>query len=293
MDAPPGEGYIPVVERYALRYARLLMTLQPRRLMIGFAALTRGLPVLAACAVLVSGHALRAEEHPLASARQYGAGSSATDSGAARASGWQIDQPAVWRLRLQSNAFAPDPPHDAAGHPSSLTAAPRTSEFGSLDSLRFVEPHGDVSGSVSYLQPLGADEREAVGINLQLATEGVDAYDRLLLQPSFEYQTPISGPWQLNARVFSTYAADGLSAGGLGTDRRDSVRAAGDGSTSQSGFRDVGVGVGVGYSLSQDWNIKTQAGIARQLRSGKTESTSDKDAQNNAYFGGVMLDYRF
>jgi len=55
----------------------------------------------------------------------------------------------------------------------------------------------------------------------------------------------------------------------------------------------VGVGVGVGYSLSQDWNIKTQAGVARQLRTGKTESTSEKDAQNNAFFGGVMLDYRF
>ncbi len=261
--------------------------------MTGFAALKRGLPVLAACAVLLSGHALRAEERPLASARPYAAGASATESASARASGWQIDQPAVWRLRLQSNAFAPDPPHDAAGHPSSLTAAPRANDIGSLDSLRFVEPHGDVSGSVSYLQPLGTDEREAVGINLQLASEGVDAYDRLLLQPSFEYQTPISGSWQLNARVFSTYASDGLSAGGLGTERRDGIRASGDGVTSQSGFRDVGVGVGVGYSLSQDWNIKTQAGIARQLRSGKNESTSEKDAQSNAFFGGVMLDYRF
>lgn len=269
------------------------MKQQPSRSAFGFAVLKRGLPVLAACAVLVSGHALRADERPLASAGQYGAGSPATDSAAARASGWQIDQPAVWRLRLQSNAFAPDPPHDAAGHPSSPTTAPRANAFGSLDNLRFAEPLGDVNGSVSYLQPLGADEREAVGVNLQVATEGVDAYDRLLLQPSFEYQTPISGPWQLNARVFSTYAADGMSAGGLGTERRDGIRASGDGLTSQSGFRDVGVGVGVGYSLSQDWNIKTQAGVARQLRTGKTESTSEKDAQNNAFFGGVMLDYRF
>lgn len=291
IDAPPAEGYIAVVEDYASRCVRFVMSLQPIPTPSGFATLMRGLSLCAVCAVFISAQPLHAEDvlvvTPNGRIEAPGGGGSS-----AGASGWQIDQPSVWRLRLQSNGFVPSSAtHDAAGHPGVSSTAPVASELGSLDNLRFIEPHGDVSGSLSYLQPLGTDEREAIGMSLQVTTEGIDAYDRLLLQPSFEYQAPLSGSWQWNARVFSTYSAAGLSAGSPGTEI--GRVGAGDGVTSQGGFRDVGVGVGVGYSLSEDWKIKTQAGVARQLRNNKVESTSDSGAQNNAFFGGVMLDYRF
>ncbi len=149
---------------------------------------------------------------------------------------------------------------------------------------------GDAADSgtiLGYQYGVGDDDREAVGINLHVATDARDAYERLLLQPGLEYQAPLTGGVQLNARVFSTYSGDAV-----GGDRKEFGRN-GTETAGSGGFRDIGLGVGIDYSLSNRWIVHTQAGVSRQLDETSGGSKADEAKSIHQFFGGVVINYRF
>lgn len=190
--------------------------------------------------------------------------------GAGRGSGWQVDQRPLWRLQLRGLAgdFGSAPSayaSPAAGGRALDTGAARGAFFG-------------------YQFGIGDDERDAIGINLQVGGDSRDAYERLLLQPGIEYQMPLATGWQLNARLFSTYSSDGMG------ERRDLQRGEGVGA---GGFRDVGLGVGLDYHLGTGWNVKTQAGVTRNLDETRASGGAEDGKTATQYFGGVIINYRF
>ncbi len=160
---------------------------------------------------------------------------------------------------------------------------------------RSAEPQAswDLGGVVGYQYPLSEDGRESVGVSIQIAPDVGDAYERLLLQPGFEYQTQLSSSLNFNARLYSTYAKEGLSSLLSAPDRKASLSASSDLVASSTGFRDVGIGVGVGYSVSPNWAIQTQAGVTRSIGESKGGSSTDKGNELNTYFGGVVINYQF
>ncbi|MBK8211831.1 MAG: MipA/OmpV family protein [Rhodospirillales bacterium] len=83
----------------------------------------------------------------------------------------------------------------------------------------------------------------------------------------------------------STYSPDGSNVSALGVERSSSLR------PSDPGFQDVGIGLGLGYSITDSWNIQTQARYQRML--GANEPESQSQSSPNQFFGGVMVDYKF
>lgn len=145
----------------------------------------------------------------------------------------------------------------------------------------------EVGGFIGYLfhDDAGGLPPSSLGFNLQVATDPKGSTSGWLLQPGLDYSTALAPSWQLSTRLFSTYSPDGSSVSALGVERPSSLR------PSEPGFQDVGIGLGLGYSITDSWNIQTQARYQRMLGAGEPESQSQSSP--NQFFGGVMVDYKF
>jgi hypothetical protein len=147
-----------------------------------------------------------------------------------------------------------------------------------------------LGGFVGYLfhdNATGAPT-STLGLDVQVATDPLAERSGWLLQPGVGYTTPLTPSWQLNTRLFSTYAPESSAATALGADSPAALRF---GSSAESGFQDVGVGLGLGYSITDSWNIQTQARYQRMLGAGETEG--NRETSDHQFFGGVMIDYKF
>lgn len=133
------------------------------------------------------------------------------------------------------------------------------------------------------------DSLGGYGINLQIASDPLAAADSWQVQPGLDYRKALSPAWQINSRLFSTYAV-GAPTGVAGT-------AAGPGAVAEEGltggFRDVGLSLGFGYAPSDSWTVQTQAAYARQLRAVDADTTSDGKESLDQFFGGVIINYKF
>lgn len=148
----------------------------------------------------------------------------------------------------------------------------------------------ELGGFVGYLfhdEATGLPS-SSLGLDLQFATDPKASTGGWLVQPGIDYSTPLADSLLLNTRLFSTYAPEGTGAGQFGLDRGASLRSGG---TTESGFQDVGVGLGLGYAITDKWAIQTQARYQRMLGAGEAEG--EKEASPHQFFGGVMVDYKF
>jgi Outer membrane protein V len=164
------------------------------------------------------------------------------------------------------------------------------SEFGTSAAARFTEPVAGnrndpavVGGFASYRVASEHDPRAGYGVSLRVGSDPSSNTDVWRVQPGVDYTTPLSPSWQLNSRLFSTYNLEGTSASSR------SGFAGGE----ERGFRDVGLGFGVGYAPSERWTVQTQATYAVPLRGQDKSRSSDEGDTSNEFFGGVILNYKF
>jgi hypothetical protein len=147
----------------------------------------------------------------------------------------------------------------------------------------------ELGGFVGYLfhdQATGSPS-SSVALDLQVATDPLTQTGGWLVQPGLGYTTPLSPSWHLNTRLFTTYAPEAYGTTPLGSE----YSALRNSSGSDAGFQDVGVGLGLGYSITDSWNIQTQARYQRML--GPAEADRAKEVSPDQFFGGVMIDYKF
>ena len=149
---------------------------------------------------------------------------------------------------------------------------------------------GDVGGYIGYWFRDAPGSASSIGVNVGILGSRTNTTGSWSLQPGVDFARSFYEGWYLKTRLFTTYGApngrDGLAAGPYGPALTTGENA-GDG-----GFSDLGLGMGLGYSLGQNWGVQTQARYQRQLRNGDG-SLPDKSNKPNQFFGGVMLDYKF
>lgn len=149
---------------------------------------------------------------------------------------------------------------------------------------------GDVGGYIGYWFRDAPGSPSSIGVNLGILGSRANTAGAWSLQPGVDFAHSFFDGWYVKTRLFTTYGAssarDGLGAGAY-TPMITSGEAGNDG-----GFNDLGLGMGLGYSLSNSWGVQTQARYQRQLRGGDG-ALPDKQNKPNQFFGGVMLDYKF
>ena len=147
----------------------------------------------------------------------------------------------------------------------------------------------DVGAIIGYQISDMNEPGAAAGVNLQMVTDLDDTGRGILFQPGFDYTMPFSDTLKLNARVFSTYVSDEGIHPGADTAARGNLGS----HETEGGWRDVGLNLGLGYSMSTSWSIETQAGFTHSFGSAAKNSSQDDEAIVNDIFGGVFLNYRF
>lgn len=148
----------------------------------------------------------------------------------------------------------------------------------------------ELGGFVGYLfrdQANGLPS-PSLGLDLQVQADPKASAGSWMVQPGIDYSTPLADSLQLNTRLFSTYAPEATTTSQYGFDRGLSLA---PGTASDAGFQDVGIGLGLGYSITDKWAIQTQARYQRML--GASEKDGDKETSPHQFFGGVMVDYKF
>jgi len=131
----------------------------------------------------------------------------------------------------------------------------------------------------------------AAGLNLQGIADGSGSGDGILFELGADYTTPFAESWQFSARLSSSFAAEnamgpvvgGGGAARIGLDRSDA----------DSGFKDVGLGLGLDYIFTESWNLETSLGYSRFIGDANRRSPADEDGNSNQFFGGVVVNYRF
>ena len=132
-----------------------------------------------------------------------------------------------------------------------------------------------------------------VGFNFGLSGDVSKAKDGLLLSPEIYYTRPIGSSWQLGANVNSSFATEKLGGLNLGTVSNSPTTAGVSESTADSGFKDVGIGVGVTYNLAPSWNIDSALRYNMALGNAEDSPASEDEGSGNQLFGGVMVRFEF
>lgn len=148
----------------------------------------------------------------------------------------------------------------------------------------------DVGAVIGYQISEPSQSLPTGSINLQVVTDSENPQTELLLQPGVDYVIPMSQSWQLNARVFSIYAPEERGRGSTGDSHRQQSASAVE---REQGWREVGVNVGLGYNVSDSWNIQTQAGLTRTLGDPQDRGAEGEEESATDFFGGVFLNYQF
>lgn len=162
------------------------------------------------------------------------------------------------------------------------------SEFGSAHSNHYdpaTAGRSDssvVGGYAGYRIASEHDPRSGYGVSLRFGSDPASSSETWRVQPGFDYTTALSASWQFSSRLFSTYNLDGVSTG------RSSF-AGGE----ERGFRDVGLGFGLGYAPSERWTVQTQATYSLPLRSQDKTRSAEEGESSSDFFGGVILNYKF
>ncbi|MBK8174481.1 MAG: MipA/OmpV family protein [Rhodospirillales bacterium] len=184
---------------------------------------------------------------------------------------------------LSSQSFQAGPSIDVVpnvAHPEVPLVARRKDEAGPVELGGFVDYlfHDGTSGKPS----------SSLGVDLQVGADAQSSDGGWMVQPGIDYTQPLAPSWQFSTRLFSTYATEGYGASQLGVDHSLAVRSGG---SEDTGLQDIGLGLGLGYSISEKWNIQTQARYQRVL--GSSEFDGQKESSPHQFFGGVMVDYKF
>lgn len=150
----------------------------------------------------------------------------------------------------------------------------------------------EVGAFIGYTMPTGLDSGSSIGLNLEIANDVTDETSGLRLQPGIEYGLPLSESLRLNARLFSTYAGDNEDSANTPVGASDSFSHFSD--VGQDGtFKDVGVNLRLGYTMTESWDIETRASLTRRIGAASERDTNDDGAAASEFFGGVVVNYRF
>lgn len=157
-----------------------------------------------------------------------------------------------------------------------------------IDPLAGRAPAWQAGAFVDYRLDDELETSAVVGLNLQLSADTADTRRGWLFLPNVYYTAPVGESWNIRANLSSSYASDdyqGSALDGSSASRRDA-----DG---QSGFKDVGIGVGVTYNLTPSWDVDTAVRYQRLLDETASNPDADDKGAANQLFGGVLVRYKF
>jgi len=128
---------------------------------------------------------------------------------------------------------------------------------------------------------------------IQVVQDVSGSNDGLLAGLGLGYSVKISDPVQMVLMASTTYASGNYMSTYFGVDAANSRRSGLKTYNADAGFKDVGVGVAVNYSVWQHVGFRVIANYTRLVGDAADSPIVDDQGSANQFFGGLMVTYTF
>jgi outer membrane protein len=129
--------------------------------------------------------------------------------------------------------------------------------------------------------------------SLKAANDINDAHEGLLVTLDGGYVIPIDKGVKLDITVFTTYASDDYMETYFSVDADNSSRSGLSQYDADSGIKDFGAMLNLGYAPWDHWGVTGILGLKRLTGDAEDSPVVDLEGSENQFFGGVMVTYRF
>ena len=158
-----------------------------------------------------------------------------------------------------------------------------------VDDLQNVDPSLMLGAVLGYEFKLG--ERRGLLFEA-LGRQDVASDNGFLGTLQATYRMPLGAAWSTSIGVETTYASDDYMESYFGVDSRDAAQSGLSEYEAESGFKDAGANLTLGYAIDEHWGI-TGIGAYRRLLNDAEDSPITKEGDENQWYGGLLVNYRF
>ena len=129
--------------------------------------------------------------------------------------------------------------------------------------------------------------------SIEAMQDVADGNDGAIIRLNGGYRIPISQSFRLGLGAFTTWADDDYMEAYFAIDAADSARSGLSTYNADSGIKDVGVNISATYQPWQKWGFMGLLGYKRLLGDAEDSPVTDDEGDENQFFGGVLVFYKF
>jgi outer membrane protein len=190
--------------------------------------------------------------------------------------------------RLRSNFLPSD--HWRLGLSGQFIKERDDVESNQVDALEKVDPSLmlGVVGGYDFL----ADPQQDLVLEVD-ARQDVANDNGLLATIRGAYGGRLTESWRFDASVGSTWASEDYMSSYFGIDAADAARSGLDQFNADEGFKDVSVAGALTYRLFERWGVSLIANYTRLIGDAEDSPVVDDAGDENQFFGGALVNYRF
>lgn len=142
---------------------------------------------------------------------------------------------------------------------------------------------------------IGLDRQVRADSTLDLALEFLhdvsSGHEGLVLTPSATFATPLSSRWKLETGVETSYASGNYMSHYFGVNAAEAANSGLQNYDADASFKDVALKLGVGYEVTDHWNLNLLGEYKRMLGDAEDSPVVDDEGDENQFFGGVVVSY--
>jgi MipA family protein len=130
-------------------------------------------------------------------------------------------------------------------------------------------------------------------VSIEAMTDVSDGNDGSIVRLRAGYRIPFNSTWMLSINGYTTWADSDYMSAYFGIDRENSLKSGLKEYDADSGFKDVGITVPLRYNASDHWAIMGVAGYKRLTGDAADSPIVEDEGDENQFYGGAFLIYRF
>ena len=155
-----------------------------------------------------------------------------------------------------------------------------------VDAFEHVDAALEVGGFVTLkLDPLS--------VGLEASQDIAGAHSGFQVLGKADYAADLTSVLSTRAGVFTTYASHDYMDTYFGVSGADARRSGLDRYEAGAGFKDVGLELGLTYTITEQWSLSAIGRYARLLGDAADSPIVDDEGSANQLFGGLSIGYRF
>ncbi len=129
--------------------------------------------------------------------------------------------------------------------------------------------------------------------SIEAMKDVADGNDGSIVRLRAGYRIPFNRTWILSINGYTTWADSDYMSAYFGVDRTGSLKSGLKEYDADSGFKDFGITVPLRYNASDHWSIMGVAGYKRLIGDAADSPIVEDEGDENQFFGGAFVIYRF